>query len=397
MVHNGAGGEWDLFGAYSDRQYGALDFYAPTPSFEKTKSLFVSGLYRTDISDRITIEPRAFFRRHRDEFLLYRDNPDRYTNDHVTRKTGGELRGVVILDDAHTFALSLEAVYEDIDSQGLRRGVWSPALGSHLRRRASVAAEVNRNRGPLRWQAGGRVDRQTNYDARFSGSGALSYELNTYLTARTSAGSVYRVPTFTDLYYRDPFNVGNAGLTPETGWTWDTGLEFNQGPWSGRATYFERYEEDLIEWARPVGDTIWRVLNIAEGKTIGTEAYGSWRHGAGHRFGLGWTWVEKDTDLPDNYEGKYALLIPHTVINTHVTFALERNLHWTLNGRYVNYPTTSSGKREFWVLDSRIDWQGDSGWLVSFAGTNLTDRLYEEVPGVQMPGTVFTGSVGYKF
>ena len=92
--------------------------------------------------------------------------------------------------------------------------------------------------------------------------------MNTHLTARTSAGSVYRVPTFTDLYYRDPVNAGNAGLTPETGWTWDTSLELNQGPWSGRATYFERYEEDLIEWARPVGDTIWRVLNIAEGRVL---------------------------------------------------------------------------------------------------------------------------------
>ncbi len=397
VVHQGAGGEWDLFGAYSDRQYGALDFYAPFPSFEKTKSLFVSGLYRTDISDRITLEPRAFFRRHRDEFILFRDNPDAYTNDHVTRKTGGELKGVVKLDGAHTFAVSLEAVYEDIDSQGLRGGVWGDALGWHMRRRASVAAEVNRHRGPLRWQAGGRADRQTNYDVRYSGSGALSYEFNDGVTARASAGSVYRVPTFTDLYYSGGGNYGNAALVPETGWTWDTGLEFNSGPWNGHVTYFERYEENLIEWARSVGTSDWHALNVAEGTTTGSEVHGAWRHGAGHRLGLGWSHVNKSSDLNAGFEGKYTLLVPENVISAEVTLALHRNLHCTLTGRYMEHSGGPDEFQEFFVLDGRINWVGDSGWLASFSGTNLADRHYEEVPGVQMPGSVFTGSVGYRY
>ncbi len=396
LVHDGLGGEWDMFAAFSDRQYGALDFYAPFPSFEKTKSLFVSALHRRDISDRITLEPRVFFRAHRDEFILFRDNPEVYTNDHVSRKTGGELKGVVRLDAVHALAVSLEAVYEDIDSQGLRGGTWGDALGWHLRRRASVAAELQRHGGSLRWQAGGRVDRQSNYEARFSGSGAVSYELSEQLTARASAGSVYRVPTFTDLYYRDPVNIGNPGLDSETGWTWDAGLEFHDGPWSGRVTYYERYEENVIEWARPIGDAIWRVQNIAEGTTTGTEVSATWRHGVGHRLSLGATRVEKESTLPTNFEGKSSLLVPRIVLIPQATIVLHRNLHWTLSGRYVEHSRQSSAA-DFWVLDSRLDWQGDSGWLAGFSGTNLTDKQYEEIPGVQMPGRVFTGSVGYRF
>ena len=397
ILHEGDGGEWDLFGAYSDRQYGALDYYAPFPSYEKTKAAFVSALYRTDLSDRVTIEPRAFYRRHRDEFILLRDNPAAYTNDHVTRKTGGELRGVVALGDRHTVAVSLEAVYEDIDSQGLRGGTWGEALGSHLRRRASVAAEVNRNGGPLRWQAGGRVDRQTNCDARFSGSGAASYDLDERFTLRVSAGSVYRVPTFTDLYYRDPANLGNAALVPETGWTWDAGLGFNDGPWSAGAAWFERYENDLIEWARPVGDPVWHVLNIADGTTRGSELQAAWRHPAGHRLGAGWAHIEKSGSLPEGYEGKYTLLVPRHVLTLEATAALHRNLHWTMTGRWVDHNDGPDDFRTWFILDSRVSWQGDSGWLASAAGTNLADRRYEEVPGVQMPGRVFTGTVGHSF
>lgn len=397
VVHEGNGGEWDVFGAYSDRQYGALDFYAPFPSYEKTRSTFVSALYRKNISDRITLEPRAFYRRHRDEFILLRDNPNAYTNTHVTRQTGGELRGVIRLNDIYSLAVSAEAAYEDIDSRGLRGGVWGDALGWHLRRRASLAAELDRNRGPLRWQLGGRVDRQTNYDARFSGSGAFSYDLTAQWTARASAGSVYRLPTFTDLYYRDPANVGNPSLVPETGWTWDSGLEFNDGPWSGRATYYERYEEDQIEWARALGDPLWRVLNIAEGTTRGFELAANWRHAAGHQLGLGWSRIDQESNLPEGFEGKYTLLVPRHVVTARAVVALAPNLHWTMNGRFVEHNDGPADFVSFFVLDSRIDWRGDSGWRAGFAGTNLNDRRYEEVPGVQMPGTVFTGTIGYEF
>ena len=41
-----------------------------------------------------------------------------YTNDHLTRKLAGELRGLLDLADELDLAMSAEAVYEDIDSQG---------------------------------------------------------------------------------------------------------------------------------------------------------------------------------------------------------------------------------------------------------------------------------------
>jgi len=315
----------------------------------------------------------------------------------VTQKTGGELNGVVGLGGVHALAVSLEAVYEDIDSRGLRGGIWGDALGSHVRRRVSAAAELKRNQGPLRWQAGGRYDHQTIYEGHFSGSAALAYEASDQWTLRTSAGSVYRIPTFTDLYYEDPANVGNPNLEPETGWTWDTGVEFNDGPWSGHISYYERYEENLIEWARPIGDSLWQVLNIADGTTRGVEVFGTWRHAAGHQLGLGWSQVDKETDLPADFEGKYLLLVPKHAITMQATAALDRNLHWTVTGRYLEHNDGPEDFLNYFILDSRVSWQGDNGWLVGLAGTNLTDRRYEEVPGVEMPGTVFTATVGHTF
>jgi vitamin B12 transporter len=397
LVSGRPGRELDLFAGFAQREYGALDFYAPFPSTEKTETGFMSGLYRFSAGDNLTLEPRLYYRRHQDRFVLQREHPDDYTNDHVTRKTGAELRGILDLGRQHALAFSLEGVYEDIDSRGLRAGVWGEALGQHLRRRGSASLEFDDNAGRLHWQAGGRMDIRNDYSPRFAGTGAVAYNLTEALTVRSSVGNMYRVPTFTDLYYRDPVNLGNPDLKPEEGWTWDVGLEVADGPWSGHAAYFERYETDRIEWARPVGDTVWQVLNIADGTVRGLETGGQWRHSRGHQVGLGWTWLENENELAPDYEGKYTLLVPRHVLTAQGTAVLPWNLFWTVTGRLVEHTGGPDDFRHFFVLDSRLDWKHRAGWFAAVTGTNLLDRRYEEVPGVQMPGILFTGTVGKEF
>ena len=53
--------------------------------------------------------------------------------------------------------------------------------------------------------------------------------------------------------------------------------------------------------------------------------------------------------------------------------------------------------RHYFVLDGRLDWTGPAGWFAWLTGTNLLDRTYGEVPGVQMPGLLVTGTVGKRF
>ena len=397
LVSGAPGSELDLFGGYAERAYGALDFYAPFPSTERTTARFVSGLYRFDAGDNLTLEPRVFYRRHEDRFILFRDDPARYTNDHLTRKTGAELRGIVDLGGQQAVAVSLEGVYEDIDSRGLRTGVWGEALGQHVRRRGSASVEIDDNGGALRWQVGGRVDARNDYSPRFAGTGAVAYDLTGTVTAMSSIGNVYRIPTFTDLYYEDPVNVGNPDLQPEEGWTWDVGLAINNDPWSFQAAYFERYETNRIEWARPVDGTVWQALNIAAGTVRGVETGARWRHGRGHRVGVGWTWLENETELAPGFEGKYTLLVPRHVLTAQGTAMLPVNLSWTVSGRYLEHTDGPEDFKYIFVLDSRLDWKHRTGWFAAVTGTNLLDRRYEEVPGVQMPGILFTGTVGKTF
>lgn len=398
LIHAHADGETDIQVGVSRREFGALGFYAPYPSWERTETVFAAARVNHRLSDGFHIEPRVFFRRHDDRFVLLRDDPAAYTNEHRTRKYGSNLRGILDLGARNTLSLGLEGVYEDIDSRGLRSGLEGPALGYHLRRRLAVAAELDNNAGDAIWQLGARLDSREGFAPRLTVTGALGYCATDHLSLRASAGTVHRVPTFTELHYSSPTDLGDPDLEAESGWTWDAGAEWNRGRWRARSTFFQRHEDDLIEWARPAGaDRPWRAMNLARARVQGLENLLSWRHGGGHLLSAGYTWLERDTELPSGFEGKYALLSPRHQVLLQGTLVLPRGLGLTLTGRYLERPAGPADFRHHFVLDGRLDWTSARGLFAGLTATNILDRRYEEIPGVPMSGFLLTGRLGVVF
>jgi vitamin B12 transporter len=399
VASEGRSGAGDLFLGYARRAFGARDFYAPTEAFERTESRFGAVRWRRDFSRRLTIEPIWYVRSHRDRFDLWRADPNRYRNDHLTRRTGAELRTAFWAGKGYAVFLGADAEYEDIRSEGLRSGVSVSALGSHVRRRASWGLEVTDDQAPLRWQIGLRLDSRSDYAPRVSRSAAASYDLSRTLTVRASAGTAFRIPTFTELYYADPFNLGSADLRPERGWAWDAGVDAERGPWRAALTFFARHEWDLIDWARRIGatDQVWRVLNIASGATRGSEALLGWRTPPGHAVTLSHAYWDKRNDLRSGYEGKYALIVPRHILSGEATAALSRRLRLTFTGRYLERTGGPSLYAVAFVLDGGLayDWPGVG--RVSLQATNLLDRRYEEIPGVPLAGRLLSVAIETRF
>ena len=72
-------GVTDLLFAASDRSFGANQFYGDYPSWERTKGWF--GGVRQDLGSQT--EAAFAYRRHTDEFVLFRDDPAIYENNHI--------------------------------------------------------------------------------------------------------------------------------------------------------------------------------------------------------------------------------------------------------------------------------------------------------------------------
>ncbi len=386
--------ELDLLAGWSAREFGALDFYAPFPSFEQTETAFAGLKLRADLAEGVTLESRLAGRRHRDRFTLLRDDPELYYNDHVTRRAAAETRLLVEIGPGVSLVAGLEGQYDDIRGEGLRGGVAGPALGDHERRRAAGSLEISGRHAPLRWTLGARLDGWSFLSPRLSRSAAASLDLAAGVVLRASAGTVYRVPTFTELYYEDPANEGSPDLVPERGWSWDAGLEVRRGPWTVGTEVFVRHERDLIDWARPLSapDEPWRVLNIAAGEVRGLTQ--TWRLDTprGHAVFLHGTVLDKSRDLPVDHVAKYDLLAPRRLVAAGAVLRLERRLRLT--------PLVRLRERSDGAGLAVVDLGADlvlAPWRLRVDVTNLLDREYEEIPGVPLPGRLATASLRYRF
>lgn len=88
---------------------------------------------------------------------------------------------------------------------------------------------------------------------------------------KASATRNYRFPTLNDLYYKPG---GNPSLRPETGFTYDAGVEFahamRHATVSGSLTGFDSYIRNWILWL-PTFNGFWSPVNVRRVHSYGTE------------------------------------------------------------------------------------------------------------------------------
>ena len=208
----------DLLFAASDRSFGANQFYGPYNSWERTKGWFASG--RQELGSRTVA---AFgYRRHTDEFVLLRNNPSVYENNHIDGSWQASLRHTLPVATSSVLLFGLEADGDSIHSNN---------LGLHARNRGAGYVDLDLKPAKSRWKLSAGLREEL-----FSGGlqSALaphlagSLRLTDQLKLRASGGYGFRLPTYTDLYYSDPATIGNANLKPESAWSGEAGADWVQ-------------------------------------------------------------------------------------------------------------------------------------------------------------------------
>src|SRR6185437_6837889 len=224
----------DLLFAGSDRSFGADQFYGPYPSWEHTKSWFASARQELGAS---TVA--AFgYRRHSDEFVLIRDQPAIYENNHVDSSWQASLRRTQPAGGGSLVLFGLEADGDSIHSNN---------LGTHARNRGAAYADWDVRPARRRWTVSAGLREEV-----FSGGArsalsphlAASWRVTHRLKVRGNAGYGFRIPTYTDLYYSDPTTIGNADLKPESAWSGEAGLDWMGSRWTWSATGFYSHQHD---------------------------------------------------------------------------------------------------------------------------------------------------------
>jgi len=317
----------NFFAGYSQKGFGARDFYAPYPSREWTSCGVLTANWQG-----FSIGAR----RHRDRFVLVEDDPSIYENNHLKTfllcSWGTGLGPGFAGAEASWWELNSDRLgYHQAPGAGLfyqaSLGVLALGLREDWRQGSGFATSVNAGLVMGTGRARGRL--------------VLS--------------SATRFPSATEMFYDDPGNAGNLDLRPERVDRAELGV-------SGRgfeASLFGTWFHQLIDWVKQ-GDGPWQATNLNGVHASGASAgfTNRWLI-AGYAFCK--TWGAEDI------VSKYALVSP--------TNSVKLGTPWFF----------LSWEDGVCLASCRLSW-GKGPLRLSFLGDNLLNQSYEPVPGLPGPG-----------
>ncbi len=370
-------GDSDILFAGSDRPFGAAGFYGDFPSWERTKSWFASGVQQ--LGEKTTAS--FGYRRHSDEFVLFRDDPAIYENNHVSQSWQAALRRTDELGKNSTLAYGLEADGDKIDSNN---------LGHHARNRTAGYVSLDL-RALHRFAAtiGAREEFFSGGRAEFAPTVAGGVWLGKGWRVRASASRGFRLPTYTDLYYSDPANLGNPLLKPESAWDLEGGPEWNTGgKLSFSLTAFQRRVRDGIDYVKYALDLPWQATNFDSVNYSGVETGVRLRLPRLQELDFAYTYLHANQQAVPGLISQYVFNYP----SNNAVFSWLGSIKKTIEIRNRVGVTQRIGHDAYPLWDlaaSRAN--GKVRPYLQF--TNLSNTGYEEIAGVPMPGRMVIGGM----
>ncbi|MFI5070957.1 MAG: TonB-dependent receptor plug domain-containing protein [Terriglobales bacterium] len=356
---------------YGDKPFGADQFYGNFNSWERTKSWF-AGL-KQDLGDKTEFD--LGYRRHTDEFVLIRDNPSVYENNHIDESWQAALRRKESLGQNSTLFYGGEGFHESIVSNN---------LGNHARSHGAVYADYDvRAWRRLSFSAGAREEIFDTGDSEFAPTVAAGYWIKSGWKLKASASRAFRLPTYTDLYYSDPANVGNPNLKPETAWSYEGGLVWDQGGrYKAEVTVFERHEKNDIDYVRGVSSSgPYQATNINSINFTGVETSFGMRLPRSQEIDFSYTGLYGAQQALNGLQSKYIFNYP--VADAVVAWQGKLPGKLIARSRIGVASRYSSDPYGVWDADIGREFEHARAHL---AFSNLSDTHYEEVRGVIMPG-----------
>lgn len=363
-----SGGATSLILGHGDRPFGAEGFYAPYPSWERTRAWF-GGLRQRWRETQVS----AAYRRHTDLFVLDRARPEFFVNRHRSQSWQAAVRR------AETLGLNARLHY---GAEAFRDAIVSSNLGEHSRSRAAgYAAWDVRALRRFAFSVGARQESYHPGLAPFSPAVSGGVWLSERWKLRAASARAFRLPSFTDLYYRDPVTRGSAELRPESAWNHEVGWDWRHERIEVSGTVFERRERDGIDWVRLPGEPHWRAMNLRRIRMRGLEAGLSLKPAARHRIEAAWTGLSGARRALGEFQSRYVFNYPVHAASAAWQGVVGDKLVGRLRVNWIQ----RLRRRSYATVEGALAWEGRR-FCPLLQVYNLNNARYEEIPGVPMPG-----------
>jgi iron complex outermembrane receptor protein len=407
----------------SEKAFGANSYYTPKypNQFEETGTFFTS--VRWEQNSVMHFSPAVYWRRHSDKFMLFRENPPSWYashNYHLTNVYGGNL------NSWFTWAAGKTAFGAEIRSENILSNVLGEVMADKTKvpgedafytkskSRSIVSFFVDHSIYLKRFTASAGLmanyisDRQNDI-AVFPGIDA-GYSVLPSLKLVGSFNTSMRMPTFTDLYYSGPTNIGNPDLKPEKSMTLEGGLKLNRNFVRGHFILFYRSGKDMIDWVKQDSDELWQAKNLTQIKSAGAEVRvqllpsKKWGSGWPENVSLNYFYnnQQKETSgfisnyVLDNLKHKFTSSVTQKITDN--LFVNFRGTYQDRDGTFTrfenNQPAAETEYNPFWLFHGKVTYRSP-GLEFNASVSNIFNRQYFDLGNIPQPGRWFKAGVVY--
>jgi vitamin B12 transporter len=378
----------DVMAGYIHNNFGANGFYSAPgdkESEETVKTALLAATYTTKPTENWTLIPRISYRNNVDDYLYIKQTPDKFHNHHQTHVFDAELNNT-IQTEIGTFGLGLEARTERINSTN---------LGKRNRNNAGLFGEFKFE--PLErllLNIGVYANYNSDYDWQAFPGMDIGYNFWGNWRVFANVGTGQRLPTYTDLYYKGPTNIGNDQLKPEQSKYAEGGIKFNGARLTLNASYFMRRIDHFIDWVKTLQTDPWQPQNFSRVNTNGFTLSADYTlmpaaesMVSNIRLGAAYTHLDpsfKMTLANANFS-RYALESLRNQLSSTISGDFCKLLLVSLTTRYserINY-------KNYMLMDARIAFK-QQHYSIYADAANLFNIQYIEAGAVPMPGSWFT-------
>jgi iron complex outermembrane receptor protein len=388
-------GIYSVFGGYTNKAFGAFNFYGPSPSKEWTETTFLSATTKMTLPSSI-IQPIFSYRRHYDKFMYDLRTPDKFVNINTANSYNGEVQSIIQAYESVSLIAGIEGNSEDITSTNLK---------NHQRSSLGFLATVHSIlQNTILLDFGMREDIHSEYGNQFNPTFNAGYLFSTMSKIFLTAGRSFRAPSYTELYYNSPSRIGNSNLKPEIGWSYEAGADFYLHPQIKFSTsVFERDQANLIDYVEfSSSDIAFHATNFTSAVTRGVEASLQWRDGMSvvreseNDFTLqsllvSYTYLDSRIDIGSVYNSLYSFTHPRHQLNV----AITGNLLFSIHGTFSATHKIKLDGTHYTLVETKVN-KSFSHINVFVQGTNLLNQSYVEIVGIPLPGRWLWAGVELK-
>ena len=294
----------DVIGYFSERKFGANQFYAVQSGYdqyEETQSSLV-GASTNFKTKSFKITPRIYWKRTQDMYLYIRERPSVYRNLHLSNKVGLQVNASYTSNAGITgFGIDTAKVFMTSTNLGERDRTIANLFIEH---RFSLADNT------LDITPGVSVNYFSDFKFHAFPGVDIGYTINDAFKAYANVGYTYRVPTYTDLYYVGRTDLGNENLEPEKALSEEVGLKYFGRNFNAYIAVFNRSSDNLIDYTKENIDDKWQATNLKSLTSTGAELNLSSSFKSGlytQNISLGYTYLDENLNDIKTAYSKYVL------------------------------------------------------------------------------------------